>query len=280
MPSSPLISIIVPVYNVRQYLKKCIESILCQTYSNIELILVDDGSTDGSSEICDNFEKQNANVKCIHKQNEGVSKARQVGFVKSVGEWIVFADSDDELPCDAIEKLVRAYENLLDVDIVVGGYQYIPKSKFQLYYKNEKISNEQLIVKYLRNQVHTGPVAKLIRKAIISVDDFDVPSNIRIGEDLIMNVRIAKKAKNVVVIEDVVYYYCVRVNSVCKTFVWTLSYAKKFEKILYNSLNKNFLKKYAFVVVFDMFYRRMAVLKGCVKSILVKKKLSSLNFLV
>ena len=108
-----LISIIVPVYNSEKYLEKCISSILNQTYKNIEIIIVDDGSKDKSVEICDNFSKNNKNIKVFHKKNEGVSIARNYGISKAKGDYILFIDSDDTI---AKEMIYSLYNNLVDND--------------------------------------------------------------------------------------------------------------------------------------------------------------------
>ena len=100
-----LISIIVPVYNVEKYLKKCIDSILNQTYSNIEILLIDDGSTDNSGIICDNFKKRDSRIKVVHKKNSGVSSTRNYGLDLATGKYISFVDSDDFVECDFIENL-------------------------------------------------------------------------------------------------------------------------------------------------------------------------------
>lgn len=265
MFKNDFVSIIVPVYNVEQYIDKCIESILNQTYSNIEIILIDDGSTDKSNNICDFFVKKDNRVKCIHKTNEGVSKARQTGIANSSGDWVLFVDSDDEIPCNALEYLIQIVKKYPYTDIAIGGYQYIPKSKFQQYYSNECFSGEELIIKYLRGLIHTGPVAKLLRKNIVKIEDFELPSIIKMGEDTIMNIRIAQRARNVVVTNKIVYLYYIRSTSVCQTFFWTLSYSRYYEKILYSSLNKGFKQKYANIILFNKLKRRISVLKSFVK---------------
>ncbi len=106
--SLPLISVVVPVYNVEQYLEKCIDSILGQTYPNIELILVDDGSTDGSSEICDKYAFEHDNIKTIHRENGGLSAARNTGVKASNGDYVGFIDSDDYISSVFYESLYSA----------------------------------------------------------------------------------------------------------------------------------------------------------------------------
>lgn len=113
-----LISVIVPVYNVKSYLEMCVDSIISQSYPNIEIILVDDGSTDGSGELCEQLSNRDRRIKVIHKLNGGLSDARNVGIDHAAGEWICFIDSDDFVSENYIEKLVKAAaENGADIAI-------------------------------------------------------------------------------------------------------------------------------------------------------------------
>ncbi len=103
----PLISVIVPVYQVRAYIRECVESLLCQTYRNLEVILVDDGSTDGSGEMCDGFAREDERIRVIHQRNRGLSAARNTGLDHAAGEYIAFVDSDDYVEPAYIEELYR-----------------------------------------------------------------------------------------------------------------------------------------------------------------------------
>ncbi len=116
------ISVIVPVYNVEKYLNRCIESIINQTYQNIEIILINDGSTDNSSIICDEYAEKDARIKVIHKKNGGVSSARNVGLKNAKGEFITFVDSDDYIKLTCFEKMANGIKNN-DVDMVVVGWE-------------------------------------------------------------------------------------------------------------------------------------------------------------
>ena len=111
-----LISVIVPIYNVEEYLNECVDSILNQTYKNLEIILVDDGSTDKSGIICDDYAKIDSRIKVIHKKNGGLSDARNVGIDRALGEFIIFIDSDDYIDHSMCEILL-AYASKYDVDI-------------------------------------------------------------------------------------------------------------------------------------------------------------------
>ena len=103
----PLVSVIIPVYNVEKYLKECIDSVLNQTYDNFEIILVDDGSTDSSGKICDEYSSKDARITVIHKKNEGQSVARNKGIERSSGDWLYFPDSDDYIADDMFETLLK-----------------------------------------------------------------------------------------------------------------------------------------------------------------------------
>lgn len=103
----PLISVIIPVYNVEKYLKRCMDSVLNQTYTNLDIVLVDDGSTDKSGDLCDEYQQIDSRVRVIHKKNGGLSDARNIGIENARGEYLTFVDSDDELVLDCVEYLYR-----------------------------------------------------------------------------------------------------------------------------------------------------------------------------
>ena len=113
-----LISIIVPCYNVEKYIQKCVESILHQTYTNWELILVDDGSTDQTPVLCDNFAKRQSRIKVIHQKNGGLVSARNTGYKAATGDWIMYIDGDDWIDTNTCEVLIRYLEKYPDVDII------------------------------------------------------------------------------------------------------------------------------------------------------------------
>ena len=134
-----LVSIIVPVYNVEDYLTECIESAIKQTYHNLEIILVDDGSTDTSGKICDMYACKDDRIKVFHKQNGGLSDARNTGIEKATGEYIYFLDSDDMLPTGAIEKMLNACVQE-DADMAIAGVEKFVDDK--LPQSSEKIEAE------------------------------------------------------------------------------------------------------------------------------------------
>ena len=123
-----LISVIVPVYNIEAYLRKCIDSILAQTYTNLEIILVDDGSTDNSGEICNEYAAKDARIRVIHKGNGGLSSARNTGIDIATGKYIGFVDSDDYLAPDMYEKLLGAIVNN-HADISVCNVHHVDENE-------------------------------------------------------------------------------------------------------------------------------------------------------
>lgn len=123
--SKETISIVVPVYNVEKYLERCIESILNQSYMNLEIILVDDGSKDKSGEICDKYAKCDNRVKVLHKKNGGLSSARNAGLAVAQGKYVGFVDSDDDIDINMYEKMYRVIANE-NVDFVMSDYMRVP----------------------------------------------------------------------------------------------------------------------------------------------------------
>ena len=115
-----LISVLIPVFNVERYLSRCIESVIKQTYKNIEIILIDDGSKDKSGKICDKYAKKDDRIRVIHKENEGVSVARNLGMDSANGEYIIFVDSDDWIEQQAVELLFSQL-SLYDSDLAIGN---------------------------------------------------------------------------------------------------------------------------------------------------------------
>lgn len=231
----PIVSIIVPVYNTEKYLSQCIDSILSQTFIDYELILVNDGSTDNSGKICDEYATKDNRIVVIHKENGGANKAREAGVIASNCEWVIFVDSDDIISKNAIETL---YNNINDdIDIVIGqieGYEYIPQTL--------NIDNYR---KSLLRSKYPGPVARIIKKSLFNNKTFDIPSYITIGEDLLMNIRLSFSATNsVVIIPDVIYKYRFREDSTYHSHKDNYEYYEYFFKSYINSIPSKDINKY------------------------------------
>ena len=208
------ISVIVPVYNVQVYLKKCLTSIISNTYSCLEIILVDDGSTDQSGTICDQFANLDKRIKVIHKKNGGLSSARNAGLDIANGDYIFFVDSDDWLEKSIFEKMVKSV-HLSKADIVQCGYvretdstnNYLFKPENKIFLGRYEISRELL----LQNNIIVNAWNKLYRKDVIGDVRFFEGKN---NEDNIFITDLLPKIKSISVISDPLYHYVIRSNSI------------------------------------------------------------------
>jgi len=206
-----MISVIVPVYNEEKYLRACVDSILAQTFRDFELILVDDGSTDNSSLICDDYAEKDYRVKVIHQKNGGVSSARNRGLDIANGEYVTFIDSDDWVLSDYLENL-NARAAASKCDLITSGliwwYNDVKHDADTL--ENVDImdlSVESDLIRIISQKQMTSPVCKLYKLAIIKKYDLSFDIKIAFGEDRDFNVRFLKYINNVSTIEYVGYFY-------------------------------------------------------------------------
>lgn len=199
------ITIIIPVYNRKKYIKKCLDNLLQQDLTNIEIILVDDGSTDGSEKICDYYSKINPIIKVVHQPNLGVAAARNTGLRKAKGKWISWIDSDDLVSQDYINTLKKIAES--DFDIIVFKYQVftnklpedvITKKGIRL------ISKPDAMQKLSDTDFGNFLWNKLFRKKLFSKISF--PENM-VYEDVATTYRLLDKAKKIGCIDKTIYYY-------------------------------------------------------------------------
>lgn len=226
----PLLSIIVPIYNVEQYLANCIESILIQTFNDFELILVNDGSTDSCGEICNYYAKIDNRVLVIHKTNGGVSSARNAGIDKATGEYIAFIDPDDSIEPNMYELLLKA-ALLHKVDIVICPIKIIDisnntRSISSIWTDINCIIGKQEIEKYLipsilvnRTYSLVSSVNKLYRKSLFDLFNIRFDEHKHHSEDARLNFTLLPLINNLVYIEQPLYnYYLRRRNSLSKVF--------------------------------------------------------------
>ena len=203
----PLISIIVPVYNVERYLRRCLESLIRQNYDEIEIIVVDDGSTDKSGEICDDFAEKDKRVRVFHKKNGGLSDARNFGIKKAKGEIIAFVDSDDYVSECFVGDL---YEMMVgdDADVVTCGYDSVKP-------KRETISGEDATIRLLTELENIDILAwnKLYKKNLFVMNDIWFPKNKK-HEDLLTIYKILSMARRVSYLDESLYCYTERKGSI------------------------------------------------------------------
>lgn len=218
----PLVSVIVPVYKAEKYIYQCIDSLLAQTYRNIEIILVDDGSPDRSGAICDEYAASDCRVKVIHQSNGGVSMARNAGMEYAHGEYTIHADPDDWAEPTMIEELV-AKAIAEDADMVICDYIVEKLHKSYVVSQNptdddtKDIYCNQLIKKMLFQQLHGSCCNKLVRRACYN-GVFFRPLYIGYLEDLLSNVRLLKRGVRICYLPRAFYHYrMANPSSICHT---------------------------------------------------------------
>lgn len=211
------ISIIIPVYNISTYLDSAIESVVYQTYKNIEIILIDDGSTDDSSSICDKWARKDKRVKCIHQKNSGVSVARNIGFENSTGDYILFVDGDDEIAADMCEKMVTKLRDDR-ADMCYCGYLNIFHNETVQVIPENKILVKNDIIRELITEVSffTAIWNKLFcRTVLIDSKGNFIPFSrgIYVGEDALWLSKVLKNAERVTSLPESLYYWKRREDS-------------------------------------------------------------------
>ena len=204
------ISVIVPVYNVEAYLERCVESILQQTYTHFELILINDGSTDSSGQICDHLASQYENIKVYHIENSGVSNARNMGIQLATGSWVTFIDSDDFVTQDYLATLLSAVEGL-NVGFVIAPLHHIkngividlpPHSGKTELWSTEETMKELLMT----TRTSFFPVAKLFKRDLLADEKFN--TNYHLAEDALFLTELLLKTRcSSVFIDKPIYYY-------------------------------------------------------------------------
>lgn len=207
------ISVIVPVYKVEPYLRKCLDSVVNQTYQNLEIILVDDGSPDRCGAICEEYAVRDKRIRVIHKENGGVSSARNAGLSAVTGEWIGWVDSDDWIEADMYECLLKKAEEQ-EADIAVCGMaEHCPAGTFQRGWKEEQtLDNRQALKMLLENgTMHNSLCDKLWRKELFQGLWF--PEG-QVYEDMDMVGRLFERAGRVLCVPGVKYHYIQREDGI------------------------------------------------------------------
>ena len=243
------ISIIVPVYNVEKYLKKCIESILNQVFTEFELILVDDGSTDNSGKICDEYAKKDSRIIVIHKNNGGISSARNNGLDIARGKYIGFVDSDDFIHPMMYKILYREIENnnasvviCKEEKVYSDNFEYKKVDKYNLQYYNNRDIIEIL---YEKRETYVFAWNKLYDRELFS--DLRYKEGM-IYEDEHLTPKILYYSKNIIFIEKELYFYRQRENST----VNSKFSRKKFDKVYALEDNTKFFKDLKEKRLFDI----------------------------
>jgi len=229
--NNPLITIVVPIYNVEKYLIKCLDSIIGQTYENTEIILVDDGSTDSSGKMADTYNKYE-NVKVIHKQNGGLSSARNLGIQKAHGEWIAFIDSDDYLECNFISRLSEIAKDA-SADIATCNFQSftndncIPKKS--PVWPEKALSGYEAINDMQARRLPAYICLSLFRLELFLKNNIRFPEGQKY-EDISTRIKLLYYANKVAFTNERLYHYLVRHESIT---------GKQFTKTEYEDIQKS-----------------------------------------
>lgn len=255
---NPIISIISPVYNAEKYIKKCIDSIVGQTFKDWELILIDDGSPDKSGIICDEYADTDSRIRVIHQENCGVSAARQAGLDLACGEYVIHVDPDDWVEPTMLEELyLKACET--NADVVICDY-FINNGNIESY-KQQKPSSLEAgqILRDLFQQLHGSCCNKLVKRVCYSKYQIMFPENINYCEDLITWVQLYKHDEiKTAYLPKAFYHYWMNENSIShhltrKNFEGLLLYLQKLDAILHGDEYKAIKDKAALGVFVESF---------------------------
>lgn len=216
------VAVIVPVYNVEKYLENCIRSIITQTYKEIEIVLIDDGSTDNSGKICDEWKEKDSRIKVIHKKNEGLVSAWKEGLLRAESEWVTFVDSDDWIEKNYVYSM-KNEQTKNNADIVVTQMKQVEENKEKtiefaacsMCYKNEELINQLYPIMlnaggFEKRGISTSRCAKLIRKQLILQNLIYVDENVTFEEDLNITFPTLLDANVISIINDKDSNYCYR----------------------------------------------------------------------
>ena len=265
-----MVSVIVPVYNVEKYLARCIDSILAQTYQNLEIILVDDGSPDGCGKICDAYAQRDNRVVVIHKENGGLSSARNAGIEQAKGEFIAFVDSDDWLDCSYVEKL-RTTLVETNADMAACMFCRVKNEKDQRKFFNENIhviEQEKYVAVFSENSYAGYACNKLFKSDIIKSKDIRFDEKIFNGEDFPFVLEYVHNVDKIVFIKQDLYFYffretgimnSIRLNERFVTIIYArekaLEFSKKYNLDCYDLCKATYLSilsKIKYMSMFDL----------------------------
>ena len=226
-----LISVIVPVYKAEKYLKECIDSIINQTYENLEIILIDDGSPDGCPQICDGYAKKDARIKVIHSDNKGVSVARNSALDIATGEWVIFVDADDWIEKNYCELLLEKSKKY-NADVAICGYNRISNNFIEKVHASGKcltFNSKEYLNNSLNPQTGFGMCGmKFIKMKCIK--DVRFNEKLTVGEDALFNIKLSQNIEIAVFAEFALYNYRLNSESVVKKY--DVEYEKKYLKAM------------------------------------------------
>ncbi len=250
----PKVSIIVPIYNTEEYLHRCVDSILSQTFLDFELLLIDDGSPDRSGEICDEYAQRDNRIHVFHKENGGVASARQFGMEHAQGEFVIHADPDDWVEPNMLEDL---YDNAIEkkADLVICDF-YVDDDK---YAKQEPSGeNHMIVLKDLFQRLHGSCWNKLVRRSCYEKYNITFSQNLSFCEDLTFWVKLLKNPIRISYLPKAFYHYVLHDDSIVHSYMnrkseegWKVLESLKNELKGYPDICRLACSKNAYMVVMD-----------------------------
>lgn len=236
----PKISIIVPVYNAEAYIRKCIDSLLSQSFPDFEILLINDGSPDNSGKICDDYAAIDKRVKVFHKGNGGVSSARQMGLEHAVGEYIIHTDPDDWVDADMLECLYHE-ARIMNADIMVCDYNIVELSgKIKRVNVNLPKDNITCLKKILSGEIHSSLCNKLVKRSLYIDNEISFIQGLNMREDLSVMYKLIYYANTIAYIPKAYYYY-VQTGVGCTSQKMSLPHQKNAIRLI-DDINSFFYK--------------------------------------
>ena len=236
-----LVSIIVPIYNVEKFLCRCIDSLLAQSYEKIEIILIDDGSPDSCPNICDNYSLKYDNIHTIHKKNEGVSFARNIGLDIASGKYICFVDPDDSVDIDYVNKLVHIKEKF-NADFCYCGMNLVEQGcikEKKMNIRTNLYSLEDLYEKFFFGSLGTNLWQGLFERKIIEDNQIRFDGYIRRAEDFLFYSQYLLNCKNIAILDEALYFYEQNPNSIMHKYIYPSDLGIEKGKYILEKFKKN-----------------------------------------
>lgn len=257
------VSLIVAAYNIEDYIERCIESLLKQTCTDIEIVIVNDGSTDNTLSKIESIVKNDNRVKIINKKNEGVVEARRIGLLNSSGEYVIFIDGDDWID---IETCQKCYEKLQKDNYDIGYYGYYvaydngKNIKVDIDIKDKILRGKEFLKELLLVTVRGCLWSKIFKRSYLLDNNIEFPKDIIYGEDLAASINIACSEPKVIIINEPFYYYYQREDSITNSkltnqafhIIKALDYIK--ECMIERNLFEEFREEYNYLVYRNLFY--------------------------
>lgn len=242
------VSVIIPIYGVEKYLKKCVDSLIKQNFDDYEILLIDDGSPDKCGEICDNYSNEYDNIYAFHKENGGLSSARNYGIKRAKGEYLIFVDSDDFVSENMISILYNSIKNDCTDIAICNRFEYLEynnkcKKSYVNNYKHEIFNYEQAIMELCSFQCFDMSAwAKIYKRELF--EDIEFPEG-KLSEDYYIMYRLFEKCNSISYINEYLYYYVQRKGSISKNKKINYDYMEAAkQQMLYIESKYENLKKY------------------------------------